>query len=255
MYFADYDSGSGHCCLMIEDIAYLRAINHIDSQGFEDAKFSVQYLARLHSKWWNKSELLGFDWLRNLADSSTLQKEFDTYNDNVDALLEALSGHISAELNSLIQRFAPKVIDFKKLTRESMTLIHGDFKRANLFFDDSKQNADVVVPVDWQAVSRGRAGIDLGIFLMSNFKLADRRDFETQLLSVYYEELVAGGVSDLSFEELLTDIKLGMLVRLVSVAGVVGNANIDHLDEDWFKDLGERLEILVDWNCDEVIPK
>ena len=256
MHFADYDSDSGYCCLLIEDLAHLRAIRQIDGQGFEDAKSSVQYLARLHSKWWNKSELLEFDWLRNAADSSTFQKDFDTYNDNVGALLEVLSGHISTELASVIQKFAPKVVDVcKKLAREPMTLNHGDFRLDNLFFDDSKQNAGVVVPVDWQRVRRARAGTDLGIFLMTSLKLADRRNFENQLLAIYYEELVAGGVTDLSYDDLMTDIKLGMLVRLITMAGAMGNLNIDNFNEAAFKELGERLEILVDWNCDEVIPK
>ena len=256
MHFAEYDSDSGHCCLLIEDLAHLRAISQRDGQGFEDAKSCVQYLAQLHSTWWNKSELLEFDWLRNAADSSKFQKDFDTYNDNVGALLEVLSGNISTELASVIQKFAPKVIDVcKKLAREPMTLNHGDFRLNNLFFDDSKQNAGVIVPVDWQMVRRARAGTDLGIFLLTSLKPVDRRNFENQLLAIYYEELVAGGVSDLSYDELLTDIKLGMLVRLAQTANLIGNANIDHLDEDWFKDLGQRLEILIDWNCDEVIPK
>jgi len=256
MHFADYDSDSGHCCLLIEDLAHLRAISQWDGQGFEDAKSSVQYLAALHSKWWNKSELLEFDWLRNTADSSTFKDFFNTYNDNVGALLEVLSGKISTELTSVIHKFAPKVIDVcKKLAQEPMTLNHGDFRLANLFFDDSKQNASVVVPVDWQRVKRARAGTDLGIFLITNLNLADRRNFETQLLTIYHEELVAGGVSDLSYDELMTDIKLGMLMRLVTIAGAMGQLNIDNANETVFKKLGERLEVLVDWNCDEVIPK
>lgn len=256
VHFAGYDSDTGHCCLLIEDLGHLRTITQGDAHGFEDAKSCVQYLARLHSNWWDKSELLGFDWLPNTADSSTFQKSFDLYNNNVGALLELLSGHISPELASVIQKFAPKVIDVrKKLAREPMTLIFGDFRNANLFFDDSKQNAEVVVPVDWQGVKRARSGTDLGTFLMSNFKLADRRNFETQLLAIYYEELVTGGVSDLSYDELLTDIKLGMLMRLITLATVIGNANIDHMNEDAFRGMGERLEVLVDWNCEEVISK
>jgi aminoglycoside/choline kinase family phosphotransferase len=256
MHFADYDSDSGHFCLLIEDLAHLRAISQIDGQGFEDAKSSVQYLARLHSKWWDKSELLGFDWLRNTADSSTFQNLFDMYNDNAGALLEIMSGYISTEIASVIQNYAPKVTDVcKKLAREPMTLNHGDFRLANLFFDDSKQDANAVVPVDWQQAKRARAGTDLATFLMGNLKMADRRKFETQLLAIYYDELVSGGVSDLSYDELLTDIKLGMLHRLISLSAVMGNANIDHLDEDWFKELGERMEVLVDWNCEEVIPR
>ncbi len=256
MHFADYDSDSGHCCLLIEDLAHLRAISQRDGQGFEDAKSCVLYLARLHSKWWNKPELLEFGWLRNAADSSKFQMDFDTYNDNVGALLKVLSGNMSTELASVIQKFAPKVKDVcKKLAREPMTLNHGDFRLDNLFFDDSKQNAGVVVPVDWQRVRRARAGTDLGIFLLTSLKPADRRNFETQLLAIYYEELVAGGVSDLSYDELMTDIKLGMLMRLITITGAIGKLNLDNFNEAWFKNLGERLEVLVDWNCEEVIPK
>ncbi len=90
---------------------------------------------------------------------------------------------------------------------------------------------------------------------MGNLKLADRRSFETQLLSIYYEGLAVGGVTDLSYKELLTDIKLGMLMRLIVLAVVMVPANLDHIGEDRFRGLGERLEALVDWNCEEVIPK
>ena len=83
--------------------------------------------------------------------------------------------------------------------------------------------------------------------------MVDRRNFETQLLTIYYEELVAGGVSDLSYDELLTDIKLGMLMRLITIAGSIGKLNIDYFSEAGIKNLGERLEILADWNCEEVI--
>lgn len=61
MYFADYDAGTGFCCLLLEDLSQFRPGHAFDSMTRPDADACMGYLARLHANWWNNAGLSEFE--------------------------------------------------------------------------------------------------------------------------------------------------------------------------------------------------
>ena len=92
------------------------------------------------------------------------------------------------------------------------TLIHGDFKAANLFLaslencDDASSEADTVVVLDFQFSGTGLGAEDVAYILFPD-ALGHYFDKEKEILECYHEELISqlivhqkGGPSTLSFE-------------------------------------------------------
>ena len=134
---------------------------------------------------------------------------------------------------------------------------HGDFKLGNLFFDDADNAANQVIAFDWQLANRSRAD-DVAQFISGSFTAETRRRHEKQLLTDYHDSLVERGVQGYSYEELLDDVRLALLLRLPNRMGAVAIHGETMMSTEAGNQILmahiERLQTLVDWNCDEVIP-
>lgn len=121
------------------------------------------------------------------------------------------------------------------LGRAPRTLLHGDFRAANLGSADDTDGFLVVC--DWQFASRGRGAVDLGFFLCTSLEPPQRRQWEAELISSYLDGLQLGlprlSVSardapllDAAEEhaELLTDLKAAALLTLSSFVLGAGTA-------------------------------
>ena len=105
-----------------------------------------------------------------------------------------------------------------------------------------------------------KAAAEVGVFIMQSFAVESRRKHEHYLLSEYYSSIVDLGVTGYSYDELLDDIRVGVLPRLVLRTNVIGGglgdrALASHDGRLRLMKMVESLQMLVDWNCDEVIPK
>jgi hypothetical protein len=125
-------------------------------------------------------------------------------------------------------------------------------------FDDRPDSADPVYAFDWQLATRGKGANDLGYFLGFSFSNKSRQHFEQQLLAEYHESILDLGVANYSFEEFSVDVRIGAfrLMYVLTLGIVNAGQHLKETDEgaQFLKSLCNRLQILVDWNCDEVIP-
>ena len=67
------------------------------------------------------------------------------------------------------------------------TIVHGDAKLANFCFDTDNQKA---AAVDFQYVGLGCAMKDVALFMSSAIRPQDCADLESEVLEVYFEQLV-----------------------------------------------------------------
>ena len=112
---------------------------------------------------------------------------------------------------------------------------------------------------DWQAASRGKGAVDVAYFISLSFATESRHRLEGQLLADYHDSLVELGVDNYSFDEFGVDVRIGVF-RLHQIVA----ATIVDLEEQLFatdeaiqlvRTVCGRLQTLLDWNCDEVIPR
>ena len=97
--------------------------------------------------------------------------------------------------------------------------------------DDARSGADSIIPIDWQTVGRSRPGIDLATMIGFGFEPDSRRAHVNDLLSLYHSRLVGHGIDNYSWDELITDFRLGLLLVL---GKVLPNGGSDCCANCWF---------------------
>ena len=99
----------------------------------------------------------------------------------------------------------------------------------------------------------------MAVFISESFAVVSRRQHENQLITEYHADLMDRGVKGYSYDEFLTDVRLALLSHLALIANVMVNLSEKMLSTDNGRKalaaMCERTQMLVDWNCDEVIPR
>jgi thiamine kinase-like enzyme len=96
------------------------------------------------------------------------------------------------------------------------TLIHGDFRFDNIFFEDGSQ--DPIVMIDWQLVGRGAAAYDVAYLLGGALPAEAERLTVERLLREYHAALVEHGVKDYDYASFVLDYERGLLTILMTIA-------------------------------------
>ena len=86
------------------------------------------------------------------------------------------------------------------------TLLHGDFRLDNLFFD-----ATSVTFIDWQIACRGQGIFDVAYFLSGCVEPAVRRAEEMRLLRLWHGLVTERGAGGFSFDDALLAYRRSVL--------------------------------------------
>jgi hypothetical protein len=192
--------------LVMEDLSGLTLGDQVAGTTPEQARAALVGLATHHARFWNGAGLEEADFIP-IINGPLNQAGSPIYEASLPGFMEAFGEVIRPELAGFVAGYAaarPGILD--ALEAMPRTLVHFDFRADNLFFDADGS----VCTIDWQAISQGGGVADVGYFLSQNLTVADRREHEADLLRAYHDALVAGGVSDYSFEQLLTDYPVGV---------------------------------------------
>ncbi|MCI0775755.1 MAG: phosphotransferase, partial [Chloroflexi bacterium] len=205
LHVAEFDETPAEFILLLEDLSNLRAVDQADDCSLEDASTAINALARMHAKWWGDQKLYEYPWLieRTLAREPLVAQA--RFAESLDSFIEISGEHLPYGVEAIARKLGPKlpeVVD--AIAKPPITLIHGDYRLANLFFDDSVGG---VVAFDWQLAGRVKAAAEVGMFIMQSFAVESRRKHEHYLLSEYYSSIVDLGVTGYSYDELLDDIR------------------------------------------------
>lgn len=259
-YFAGQDSTTGEMMLLLEDLGRYRLVDQADDCSYEDAVSVVASLAKMHAKWWNNDELTKYKWLLDRPTVARPVAAQENFSKGLETFLSVFGDFIPLDVEPLARKLEPRIpAVVTALASPPFTLVHGDFKLGNIFFDDLVEPENSVIAYDWQVAGRFRSASDVGLFILQSFTTDSRRKLEHQLLSDYYCRLTDLGVSEYSYEQFLSDVRLAILPRLVVRVNTFSNAGRRYLGtEDGVlraKKMLEGLQMLVDWNCEDVIPK
>lgn len=192
-----------------------QAYVHADCLGLKDAKQALTYLAGLHSSalnqpglvtqaardlwpsggWWSFAKRGGISGLQNTASiwesvrtsfASEMAQVQLTINGSLAERMVRNAAFISAEL-------------FESSPSSLRTIVHGDFKSANLFFKKANESRDVVA-FDWQWCGVGIGALDVAYLLNTSVGIEALAN-EDELLHWYYDQFTAQlKIQDLSDE-------------------------------------------------------
>ena len=214
IYAVEIEDESGDAIMVMEDCSNMKQFSFLDDPPatVEHLRLIVGAIASLHAHWWNRADELteydsimhpGHEVWQNLAQDS--ESGFDQW------------------LNSSFIDFAPQssLAVCKRLAGEfkwfitdcwptsNLTLCHMDYHVQNLFLD-TENTEDPIVIFDWDGCHIGSGVHDIA-YLLSFLPVDFRRRQERGLLTVYHEALTQSGVSQYTFEQLMSDYRFGCL--------------------------------------------
>ncbi|WP_040863559.1 DUF7064 domain-containing protein [Nocardia niigatensis] len=190
-HLAVYDQAEGWFTLVLEDIADAAAGDQIAGCAPATAHTAVRELARLHAPVFNDVAVGTADYL-NLETpiNQTLMAAL------LPGFLDRYADRISAEQAAICGAYVAVADAHTADRRPPLGLVHGDFRLDNLLFA-----GDRCTVVDWQTMTWGPVMLDAAYFLGGALEPDVRKEHEHDIVRTYYDELMAQGVTNFTWEQ------------------------------------------------------
>ncbi|MGE3856540.1 MAG: phosphotransferase family protein, partial [Dehalococcoidia bacterium] len=243
-YAASID-GDGEYVLLLEDLWPRRQGDQLAGCTVEDARAALEAIGGLHARWWGApppvtdalpETTVGLERAERVA--GALARVWGRSRD-----LVPLPASVAAGLPALVEGYVPLL---RHMASGPATVIHGDYRLDNLFFDPHASRRDVVTAIDWQFVCRARGMTDIGYFLGLDLDPATRRAHERDLVDTYLAALRVRGVRGYGDAEAWDDYRRALLlafaVFLIGAAGEQPNVRMVRVHEVGLARLGAAIE-------------
>ena len=203
--------------LLLEDLSSARVGDQVAGCDLTDARAALRSIAKFHATFWGQS-FEDVDWIHSGSNQSKVQhglfmKALPAYKELFADLIDETVGE---QLDWLIEHG----VEVLEKCNRNTTLIHGDFRLDNIFFQDD--GSDPIL-IDFQTVNVYTPMTDIAYFLLPNLH-DDVQDSQMELVAYYWNELMENGVSDYSWEDCLADYELAqwwLINRGVILIGLV----------------------------------
>ena len=218
--------------LVMEDIADARPAAQFDGGSLEDAHRSLALLAKFHAANWMNEQLLEEQPL--IWALSRNPKVFQAgYVRNRDQFIEhfgQLIGPGAVDHLDALQDEVPVLS--RQLTTVPWTILHGDYRLDNILF---REDGSIVV-LDYQLLLWGRAGWDVAYFITTALDPKHRAE-ENDLLRSYHESLLAEGITDYAFDELIVDVRMAkeLLAHRMVGSGDILDTEVEGRDQSFIE--------------------
>jgi aminoglycoside/choline kinase family phosphotransferase len=228
VYAASYDPETGRYVLLLEDLREGRLGDQLAETTLDEAEAAVDAAAALHAAWWGRPELTGHTWMAE-ADAPVWMMVQDTYRASWPGFIERAGHRLSPYVRDVGERLADALPALRRrFAAGPQTVVHGDYRRDNLFFDvpDAPHG---VAAIDWQLVMRGRGIYDVAYFLTQSVPPEFRRAHEAALVDRYLLQLAKHGVTGYSPSEAWADYRAVALYFFLSpVAWLSGDLDVSN---------------------------
>jgi ecdysteroid kinase len=253
LYYGAHNAETDDFVILMEDLGHLRTADQLEGCTIADARALVYQLALHHAHWW-EDERLGDSFITRFS-----RTPYPEYNGVAAAqawpITEERFGHlIPARIRALATRWSEiGPVLMQDIENHPLTLCHGDVRLDNIFFHDDE--ASTVSVVDWQIASAGNGPLDLGYFMSQSLSVADRRSHEAELTQLYYDTLIANGVTAYSFDDFWLGYRKAILFCLCYplTAGAMELVN-DRALALGRSMLERSMTAILDLDADEVAP-
>ncbi|GCE15655.1 phosphotransferase [Tengunoibacter tsumagoiensis] len=225
-----------------------------------DIEAVIETLAQIHAYWWDHPLLrknvfdVGY-WSRNA-------ERFDLYLRRRRNSWESLLAHEQAwfpgELRELYEQVLDHVSHHWKQYLEprfremrNLTLVHGDSYFAN-FLSPKKPGTGVTYLLDWQSPTVDIAGYDLANLCAAFWTPEQRNEQqrEEKMLRHYHTVLQKHGVTNYSWDDLLTDYRTGLIFWLLMP---VQDGSDGAGKEYWWPKMHCLVAAFQEWDCHRLL--
>ena len=166
----------------------------------------IEKLAAFHCKFWNKNINKAFPELKKHNDSlfnpvwkQFIVKNWDTFKLNWTNIITDKQMMVAEDIMNNFGEIQDR------LSNSNLTLIHGDVKSPNIFYNTTKNYGPVFL--DWQYVAIGKGVQDVIFFLIESFDIHNIALNYPIFKNYYYQQILQRGITDYSYTEYEADIK------------------------------------------------
>ncbi len=215
-WVSEFDANREATLVLMEDLAPATQADQMIGCSVETAEHAVRQLAGLHATFW-EHEILTSDSsdfatiMGNPTDPMRvmiLQQLLNTYWPEFKI---RYAGQLSAPMIELGDRLVERVTLWALGRSGPRTLVHSDYRADNLMV-----TTEWTAAVDWQTVSVGFGGNDLGYFLGASLLPADRRAHQDRLIDLWLAELSRHGVRAYHREEAWNEYRNGQFGGVIT---------------------------------------
>lgn len=166
----------------------------------------VDQMTKMHSKFWNKPLKKQFPELKYTTDTIFCPFFSEFINERKEAFklrwISTLSKNQLIIYDTIIEQFSKIQNNFSNGSH--LTLIHGDIKSPNIFYDI--ENGCEPYFIDWQHCGIGKGVQDLIFFIIESFDISKIKTVYSILKPYYYKKIMEYGISTYSYEEYENDL-------------------------------------------------
>jgi thiamine kinase-like enzyme len=226
-HFAAHDADSDDFVLVLEDLSDHRVCDQVAGASAEDATLVVDELAKLHTQWFANERLADYPFIQRPCDPPYPQFQAQSTKADWPVFVERFGDRLPSAMRAVGERWyetGPAIMEHSRHQR--WTLVHGDVRLDNIFFDDA---AGTLRIVDWQIAYQNSPSFDLAYFLCQSLSVENRRALEPELLRRYHDALTASGIDSYSYEEFFEDYRRSVLFSFCYPLS--GGANADLVND------------------------
>jgi hypothetical protein len=239
-YFNTTDPVTGESVLLLDDLAPAQSGSWLAGASTQQAELALTSLARFHAYWWGREDRTEIQELNDLL-AGNWDEEGDLVQDLFDEAWPRFLNQQVEPLPDYVCNLGDGIVGNLKTVDDladqgPRTLTHGDYRLDNLLYGELDGTPTCWV-IDWEDVFYGSGMIDLTWFIGGCLRMEDSHS-ETDLLKLYYQGLLDGGVDDYSWEDCYADYRRAMCSAFVQ--GVL-SATLDEEPSDYDVKLAQVL--------------
>ena len=245
-FLALYDTADGWFTLVLEDIVDAEQGDQIAGCDVAEARLALRELARVHAPVFGDLATGTADWLNlpNPLNQALLTAVLGGFE-------ERYAARMAPEHLEVCRRFVAVADAWSADRRPPLGLVHGDYRLDNLLF-----GPDRCTVVDWQTVTWGPAMTDAAYFLGGGLSIEDRREHEEELVRLYYDELLAHGVQNFTWQQCWDEYRratfLGVVMTVAASMVVVRSDRGDDMFMAW---IARNAQQIIDLDALSLLPE
>jgi hypothetical protein len=231
-WVSEFDAAREATLILMEDLAPAEQGDQMEGCSVEAAQQAVVELAGLHSTFWEHEVLVDHPVFGNPRDPMRAMILQHMMNEHWPAFIERYRDRLTADMIELGTKLVSSLTNWVMQRTGPMT-----------------------AAVDWQTVSVGFGGGDLGYFLGASLLPDDRRAHQDRLIDLWHGLLVDQGVTGYDRSMAWDDYRNGQFAGFITaVVSSMITQRTDRGDEMFWAMAGRHLGTALETDAGSLIP-
>jgi aminoglycoside phosphotransferase (APT) family kinase protein len=210
VYAARMAEDSVDFVLLLEDLADWDNADHLAGLSMGRARTCIASLAGLHAWSQESANAAALELFPSLDTPIARDLLLPVFGPGWQIYRDHTEQPVPAALAAFAERFAERAAAALPALTERDTLLHGDIRADNLFFDGDRMKV-----VDFQFAARGCGASDIAYLVTQGLPSAVRDGHDEALVREYLDHLAAQGVSDYGFDDAWRHYRLAAVYLMV----------------------------------------